>query len=256
MIIATSNVNSVRAHLPNILEWLRAFSPDVVLLQEIKVETRGFPYMEFEDMGYAAKAFGQKSYNGVAILSRPSVEDVVCGLPTLPDDPTARYMEAVIDGRVRVINAYMPNGNPVPGEKFDYKLKWMEKFRGHVRELLENNEALVIGGDFNVVLKDEWVYDPKAFADDAIMQPESREAMRRLLSLGLDDAYDALHPNEAGYTYWGYRGGSLRKGNGIRLDYFLLNRQARDGLKAAGVDKSPREGEHASDHAPLWVELG
>jgi exodeoxyribonuclease-3 len=253
--IATFNVNSVRAHIGSITGWLREFSPDVALLQEIKVETRAFPYMEFEDMGYSVKAFGQKSYIGVAILSRMSIEDVACGLPTFPDDPSARYIEAVIGGRLRVINAYMPNGNPAPGEKFDYKLAWMEKFREHLEELLENDEALVIGGDFNVVLKDEWVYDAKAFADDAVMRPESREAMTRILKLGFVDAFQTVHPGEVGYTYWGYRAGGLRRNHGMTLDYFLLNGKAAAMLSDAGIDKSPREAEHASDHAPLWISL-
>ena len=256
MIIATFNVNSVRAHLPNILEWIKDFSPDVILMQEIKCETDVFPYMEFEDMGYNVKVFGQKTYNGVAILSKFSIEDVIFGLPTFPNDTQARYIEAVIDGHVRVASVYAPNGNPVPSEKFEYKKEWMKYFYEHVKSLLNNDEELILGGDFNVALTDREIYNPKAFEDDAITQPESRQAMQKLFDLGLSDGYRLLNPdNDKAYTYFGYRGGCFQKGFGILLDYFLLNTKAKKNLTNAGIDLSPRGKEKPSDHTPLWIEV-
>ncbi len=256
MIIATFNVNSVRAHIQNILDWIKEFSPDVILMQEIKCETNAFPYMEFEDAGYNVKVFGQKSYNGVAILSRYSIEDVVCGLPTFPEDKSARYIEAVIDGRIRVASVYAPNGNPVPSEKFEYKKEWMNRFESYVKTLLNNDEAIVFGGDYNVALTDREIYNPKAFEDDAITQPESREAMNNLFSLGLTDSFRIFNPdNDKAYTYFGYRGGCFQKGYGILLDYFLANKKACSLLTNAGIDLSPRGKEKASDHTPLWIEI-
>ncbi len=256
MIIATFNVNSVRAHLPNILDWIKNFSPDVILMQEIKCETNAFPYLEFEDLGYTVKVYGQKTYNGVAILSKYSIEDVVLGLPTFPSDVQARYIEAVIDGHIRVASIYAPNGNPVPSEKFEYKKEWMEHLYKHIESLMKNDEALILGGDFNVALGDREIYNPKAFEDDAITQPESREGMKKLFDLGLFDGYRIFNPdNEKAYTYFGYRGGCFQKGYGILLDYFLINAKAKDIIIDAGIDLSPRGNEKPSDHTPLWIEV-
>ncbi|MBP3615778.1 MAG: exodeoxyribonuclease III [Alphaproteobacteria bacterium] len=256
MIIATFNVNSVRAHIQNILDWIDEFSPDVILMQEIKCETDVFPYMEFEDKGYNVKAFGQKSYNGVAILSRFSIEDVTTGLPTFPSDTSARYIEAVIDGHIRIASVYAPNGNPVPSEKFEYKKEWMEHFIEHIKSLMNNDEELIIGGDFNVALTDREIYNPKAFEDDAITQPESREGMKKLFDLGLIDSYRIFNPdNDKAYSYFGYRGGCFQKGYGILLDYFLINEKAKSIITNAGIDTSPRGREKPSDHTPLWIEV-
>ncbi len=256
MIIATFNVNSVRAHLPNILDWIKEFSPDVILMQEIKCETNVFPYMEFEDIGYNVKVFGQKSYNGVAILSRYSIEDVTVGLPTFTEDSQSRYIEAIIDGHIRVASVYAPNGNPVPSDKFEYKKEWMKRFNQHVQTLLKNDEGLIIGGDFNVALTDREIYNPKAFIDDAITQPESRQGMKELFNLGLSDCYRIFNPdNNKAYTYFGYRGGCFQKGYGILLDYFLVNNKAKDIIINAGIDLNPRSKEKPSDHTPLWIEI-
>ena len=256
MIIATFNVNSVRAHLPNILNWIKEFSPDVILMQEIKCETNVFPYMEFEDIGYNIKVFGQKSYNGVAILSRYSIEDVITGLPSFPEDAQARYIEAVIDGHIRIASVYAPNGNPVPSEKFEYKKEWMNHFCEHIKSLMNNDEALIIGGDFNVALSDREIYNPKAFEDDAITQPESRQGMKNLFDLGLYDCYRIFNPdNNKAYTYFGYRGGCFQKGYGILLDYFLVNKKAKENIINAGIDLTPRAEEKPSDHTPLWIEI-
>ena len=256
MKIATFNVNSVRAHLENILNWIDEFSPDVILMQEIKFQTEVFPYEFFEDKGYSVKVYGQKSYNGVAILSKYSIEDVEYGLPTFADDWNARYIEVVIDGRLRIASVYAPNGNPVPSEKFNYKLKWMDCFYNYVNELQKQDEPLIIGGDFNVAITDREIYNPKAFIDDAITQPESREAMQKLFDLGMIDSYRFFHPNnDKAYTYFGYRGHCFNKGYGILLDYFLINNKAKDLITDAGIDLNPRGQNKPSDHTPLWIEI-
>ena len=256
MIIATFNVNSVRAHLENILNWIDKEQPDVILMQEIKCQNEQFPYEYFEDKGYNIKIYGQKSYNGVAILSRYSIEDVITGLPTYQEDTSARYIEALIDGRIRIASVYAPNGNPVPSMKFDYKLLWMQKFEEYVKTLLLNKEPLIIGGDFNVALTDMDIYNPKAFVDDAIAQPESRNAMNSLFATGLHNTYRLLYPNkEKSYTYYGYRGGCYQKGYGILLDYFLINDEAKNLLKDIGITTFPRGEDKPSDHTPLWIEI-
>ena len=256
MIIATFNVNSVRAHIQNIIDWINDFSPDVILMQELKCQTDAFPYMEFEDLGYNVKVYGQKSYNGVAILSKYSIEDVVCGLPTFPEDNSARYIEALIDGRLRVASVYAPNGNPVPSDKFIYKIEWMKKFTEHLKTLLNNDEVVILGGDYNVALTDREIYNPKAFIDDAITQPESRQAMNTLFDLGFIDTYRKFHPdNDKAYTYFGYRGGCFQKGFGILLDYFLIDSKGQDLVLDSNIDISPRGKEKPSDHTPLWIEI-
>ncbi|MDE6223851.1 MAG: exodeoxyribonuclease III [Alphaproteobacteria bacterium] len=256
MIIATFNVNSVRAHLENILNWIKNESPDVILMQEIKCQNEQFPYEFFENEGYNIKVYGQKAYNGVAILSRYSIEDVVTGLPTYKEDSSARYIEALIDGRLRVASVYAPNGNPVPSEKFSYKLLWMERFKEHLQTLLKNDEPIILGGDFNVALTDREIYNPLAFVDDAIAQPESRQAMQELFDLGFNDTYRLFDPdNDKAYTYFGYRGGCFQKGYGILLDYFLTNDKAKDLITSAGISIEPRGNEKPSDHTPLWIEV-
>ncbi len=255
MRIATFNVNSIKARLPRVLEWLEASAPDVVLLQELKCEESGFPAMDISGLGYRAEVLGQKSYNGVAILAKQPIEDVRRGLPGDEDDAQARYIEATVAG-VRVASIYLPNGNPVPGEKFDYKLAWMERLRAHVRDtLLPGEQPTVLGGDYNVCPTDADVYDPAAFADDALCRPESRSRFRALAHLGLTEAWRALHPNGIQYSYWDYGGGAWQKDNGLRIDHFLLSPQAADRLAACEIDKTPRGKEKPSDHTPVVVEL-
>lgn len=256
MKIATFNVNSVRAHAQNILDWIHNFSPDVILMQEIKCQNNAFPYSVFEDEGFNIKILGQKSYNGVAILSKYSIEDIVYGLPTFKEDDNARYIEAVVDGRYKVASIYAPNGNPIGTSKFDYKLEWMKHFQTYIKTLLNNDEALFLGGDFNVALTDKEIYNPKAFIDDAIAQPESRNAMNDLFSLGFVDAYRLFYPdNDKAYTYFGYRGNCFLKGYGILIDYFLVNEKAKSFIIDAGIDTTPRGNLKPSDHAPLWIEV-
>ena len=254
MKIATWNVNSVRARLPRVLEWLEAAAPDVALLQELKTTAEAFPAEPIEDRGYNVAVHGQKTYNGVAILSRSPIEDVVRGLPGGEDDPQARYVEAFTAG-VRVASIYLPNGNPAPGGKFDYKLDWMERLRERMRERLALEEAAVFGGDYNVAPEDDDVHDPEAWAGDALCRPESRNRLRRMIHLGLTDAFRAACREPGKYTFWDYQGGAWRKDSGVRIDHLLLSPLAADRLLDCGIDRDERGKEKASDHAPVWCTL-
>jgi exodeoxyribonuclease-3 len=264
MKIATWNVNSVKARLEPALAYLREAKPDVLCLQEIKTVDENFPLQPFEELGYNCAVHGQKSYNGVAILSKLPMEDVTPRLPggaPLPDGSTddhARYLEVVITGKkgiVRVASIYAPNGNPFPGPKFDYKLAWLERLRLHARKLLKAEEPVVLMGDYNIIPEDKDAARPKAWAKDALFQPESKSALRRIENLGYCDAFRALHPGAGHYTFWDYFG-SWERNNGIRIDHVLLSPQATDRLKACGIDKEVRgASEKPSDHVPVWVEL-
>ena len=253
--IATWNVNGVRARLPRVIEWLTEAGPDIVLVQEIKATEETFPRMEIEDLGYNVAISGQKSFNGVAIFAKRPIEDVVMGLPGDETDEQARYIEAFV-GDLRVASIYLPNGNPAPGEKFDYKLAWMKRLRAHVKNLLApDGEAIVLGGDYNVIPADEDCYDPPAWADDALARPESRQQFRALLHLGLTDAFRALNPEPNVYSFWDYQAGAWQKDFGIRIDHILLSPHAADRLSASGIDKKPRGRQKASDHTPVWCDI-
>ncbi|MCW0183331.1 exodeoxyribonuclease III [Zavarzinia sp.] len=253
MRIASFNVNSVKARMANLVDWLREAGPDVVCLQELK--TIEMPTEEVEDAGYNVRFVGQKTYNGVAILARESIEVEVSRLPGEEEDEQARYLQALIGGKLRVASIYLPNGNPIDTEKFPYKLRWMARLRDQAASLLTLEEPLVLAGDYNVCPTDGDCYDPAAFRDDALCQPESRAAFRRLLNLGLTDALMAIDPGPRRYTYWDYQGRALERNNGLRIDHLLLSPQAADHLIDAGVDKAPREKERPSDHTPVWCEL-
>ena len=254
MKIATWNVNSVKARLPNLLAWLGDAAPDVVLLQETKVVDESFPALEIEDMGYNVAVHGQKTYNGVAILSKRPIEDVQARLPGDDADEAARYIEAFI-GDVRVASIYLPNGNPVETAKYPYKLAWMARLDSHVRDLLAYEEALVLGGDYNVAPTDDDVYDADAWADDALCRPESRGAFRAMVNLGLTDAYRAFHARAGAYSFWDYQKGRWQRDEGLRIDHLLLSPQAADRLEACDIDRGPRGKEKPSDHTPVWCEL-
>lgn len=262
MIIATYNVNSINARLENLLEWLEKNQPDVVLLQEIKTEFNGFPFFELQTKGYEAKILGQKSYNGVAILSKHKLEVTSEGLPDFADE-NARYLEANVnvDGQEwRVASIYLPNGNPPynnpdDDSKYDYKLKWMEALYKHATKLLELRQPVVLGGDFNVILTDKDVYDPKMFKNNALFREEVKQRLKALEYLGYYDAFRCLHPNEIGYTYWDYAGAALHNDLGMRIDYLFLSPEAADRLECAEVDKSPRKAAKPSDHTVLKVKL-
>ncbi len=254
MKIATWNVNSVKARLPQITDWLRLTSPDVVLFQEIKCETAAFPGSAFEELGYHVAVIGQKSYNGVALLSKTPASDVITRLPGEPEDEQARYIEATVAG-ARIASLYLPNGNPIPGEKFAYKLRWMDRLRAHATDLLAREIPFVLGGDYNVIPEDRDVYSPADMAGDALTQPETRAKFRALLHLGLTEAYRALHDDDRAYTFWDYQAGCWPRDKGLRIDHFLLSPQAADRLAGCVIDRGPRGGEKASDHTPVILEL-
>jgi exodeoxyribonuclease-3 len=254
MKIATFNVNSIKVRLPRVLEWLEDAEPDVVLLQEIKCEDDKFPAMELKAAGYESEVHGQKTYNGVAILSRHPIEKVRRGLPGDKSDEQARYIEATIQG-FRVASIYLPNGNPSDSDKFPYKLGWMERLTKHVRrDLLPTEMPVVLGGDYNCCPTDKDVYDPEGWADDALCRPETRAQFRALLNLGLTEAWRSLH-NEVAYSFWDYQRGRWNRDEGLRIDHFLLSPQAADRLVSCEIDRKPRGKEKASDHTPVIVEL-
>ena len=259
VLIASWNVNSIRARLPNVLDWVRRKKPDILLMQELKCVEEAFPALEFGDLGYNCAVSGQKTYNGVAIVSKTRLEDVTRGLPGDEADTQARYVEAVTAtdaGTLRVASIYLPNGNPIDTDKFPYKLAWLERLRGHMKGQLKLEEPTVMGGDYNVIPEPIDAHDPQAWTGDALFQPESRKAFRRLLNLGYTDAFRALHGNEAGaYTFWDYQAGAWPRDHGIRIDHLLLSPQAADLLAEAAIDREPRGKEKASDHTPVWCRL-
>jgi exodeoxyribonuclease-3 len=254
--IATWNVNSVNARLPHLLDFLKDAAPDVLLLQELKCMEDGFPRMEIEAAGYRAEVVGQKSYNGVAILAPKNVkiENTIRALPGGDGDDHARYVEATV-GKLRVASIYLPNGNPIDGPKFTYKLDFLERLARHAKELLASEQTVVLGGDWNVCPTDEDVWDVKAMAKDALCQPQSRAGFRKILNQGWTDAIRALYPHGAQYTYWDYMQNRFARDHGLRIDHLLLSPYAADRLTAAGIDKGPRSREKASDHTPVWCEL-
>ena len=254
MIIASFNVNSIKARLPRVIEWLKSRKPDVVALQEIKCLDENFPAMEIGDLGYNIETHGQKTYNGVALLSKHRIEDVTRGLPGNEEDGQARYIEAFTGG-VRVGCLYLPNGNPAPGEKYDYKLRWMDYLIKRAKTLLAYEEVTVLCGDYNVIQKAEDVHNPENWGDDALYLLETREKFRELLYLGYTDALRSLKPSGPDYTFWDYQRGAWQKDHGLRIDHHLLSPQAADKLKDCQIDKMVRAGERASDHVPIWVKL-
>ena len=255
MKIASFNVNSIRARLPNITDWLAAFSPDVVCLQEIKAQDEQFPITEIEAAGYHAAVVGQKSYNGVAILSRTPITTRLRALPGDEEDEQARYVEVETEAGFIVGGLYLPNGNPVPGPKFDYKLAWMDRLIDHAQALLRTEQPFVLCGDYNVIPTDADVYDPRAMAGDALGRPESKDRFYRLLNLGLTDSFRVFDPRPGQFSYWDYQRGAYDKDHGWRIDFILASPQAADRLTGAGIDRSPRAQEKASDHTPVWAEF-
>jgi exodeoxyribonuclease-3 len=253
--IATYNVNGVRARLPRLIEWLGEQKPDVVCLQELKCADDSFPTEELAVVDYSAVFHGQKGFNGVAIIAKgeqPKLRRM--GLPGDPDDTHSRYIEAEV-ANIVIGCLYLPNGNPVPGEKFDYKLAWFDRLREHAQTLLNEERPVVLAGDYNVIPTDDDVFSPKAMAHDALMQPESRAAFRRLVHQGWTDAIRVRFPEGPVYTFWDYQAGAWQRDAGFRIDHLLLSPVAADRFVDAGVDKDYRGREKASDHAPTWVRL-
>jgi len=258
MKIATWNINGVNGRLPVLKSWLAEAAPDVVCLQEIKTSQATFPAAALEEAGYGAIWMGEKAYNGVAILAREGTPlEVLRGLPGDGKDVQSRYLEAAVDG-ILVACLYLPNGNPQPGPKFDYKLAWFERLHRRAAELIKLPEPVILAGDFNVVPTNEVadIYNPRSWLDDALLQPESRAAWRTLLAQGWTDAVGKLHPGQPMYTFWDYFRQRWPRNAGLRIDFLLLNPAAAKRLKAAGVDREMRGVDKASDHAPVWVEIG
>lgn len=254
MRFATFNVNGIAARLPRLLEWLERTGPDVVGLQEIKCIDERFPRADFESRGWQVATHGQKGFNGVAILSRHALADVQTGLPGDPSDEQARWIEARVEG-VRFVSLYLPNGNPVPGPKFDLKLSWMNRLRARALDLLATEEPVVMAGDYNVCPTDLDVARPEEMADDALCRPESRGQFQALVAQGWTDAVRARFTGEEIYTFWDYQAGAWAKNWGLRIDHLLLSPAAADRMADAGVDRDVRAEERASDHVPVWVEL-
>lgn len=253
--ISTFNVNGINGRLPILLRWLLETSPDVVCLQELKAPQEKFPAAAIRDAGYGAIWRGQKSWNGVAILARGTNPiETRRGLPGDPADTQSRYIEAAVGGLV-VGCLYLPNGNPAPGSKFDYKLRWFERLISYASELIALEIPIVLAGDFNVMPTDLDVYKPERWIDDALFRPEVREAFHRLVAQGWTDAIRALHPDERIYTFWDYFRNAWGRDAGLRIDHFLLSPALADRLVTAGVDREVRCWEKASDHAPAWIEL-
>lgn len=255
MKIATFNINGIKARLPRLKEWLAETRPTVACLQEIKCQDDGFPAAEFEELGYRAIWHGQKGFNGVAILAEGSGPvEVRRGLPGDDSDEQARYLEAEVGG-TRIVCLYLPNGNPQPGPKFDYKLAWMERLRARMTQLWAEEVPCAVLGDFNVIPEDDDVWAVKAMQDDALMQPASRAAWSRLLADGWSDALRTHNPCGGVWTYWDYQAGAWQRDHGFRIDHILLSPELADRLDATGVDREHRGREKASDHAPVWVRI-
>jgi len=257
MRIATWNVNSINARLETVLAWFQEARPDVACLQEIKCIDERFPTEAFESLGYNVAINGQKTYNGVALLSKTPLEDVRKGLPGDPADDHARYIEAVISGPnpIRVASLYLPNGNPIGTDKFAYKLKWMERLNAHACELMTLEEPLALCGDYNVIPEPADADDPASWMTDALFQPESRGAFRALQWLGLTDAYMEADGTPGGYTFWDYQAGAWNRNHGIRIDHLLLSPQAADHLAGVAIHRNARAMDKPSDHVPVVAEL-
>jgi exodeoxyribonuclease-3 len=256
--IATWNINGVRARIEGLQRWLKETSPDVVCLQEIKCVDEGFPRFEMEALGYNVEVHGQKGFHGVALLSKHRLEDVQRGLPPAEGDVQARFISALIatsDGAVRVASAYMPNGNPIGSDKFDYKIAWLRRLEDWAREELKREEKLLIAGDYNIIASPLDAKYPDNWVTDALYTPEARAAFRRITALGLTDAVRAVDDSGGIYTFWDYQAGALQRNNGIRIDHILLSPEAADSLRQAGIDRHVRGWEKPSDHVPVWVEL-
>ncbi len=258
MRIATWNVNSVRQRLDSLQAWLKERDPDIVCLQEIKCQDDAFPREPLEAMGYNVAVHGQKTFNGVALLSKLPFDEVAPGLIGDDSDVQARFLEALVstkEGVVRVVSLYLPNGNPAPGDKYDYKLKWMDRLVNFARERMKLEEPLVLAGDYNVIPSPADARRPEAWVTDALFLPRTREKFRALTNLGLTDAIRAVSDDPGLYSFWDYQAGSWQKNDGIRIDHLLLSPQAADRLIDAGIDKHVRAWDKPSDHVPVWIDL-
>ncbi|MEY8882621.1 exodeoxyribonuclease III [Donghicola sp. XS_ASV15] len=258
MQIVTYNINGVKARIETLLTWLREESPDVVAVQEIKSVDEGFPREAIEDLGYRVETHGQKSFNGVAILSKLPLEDVTRGLPGDDSDEQARWIEATVIGEtaaVRLCALYLPNGNPAPGPKYDYKLAWMARLEQHAKQMLLEEMPLVMAGDYNIIPQDEDAARPQVWQKDALALPQSRAAFRRILDLGFTEAFRTRTFGGGHYSFWDYQAGAWQKNDGIRIDHFLLSPEAADLLTDCRIEAEARGKEKPSDHVPVWLTL-
>ena len=257
MRIATFNINGIKARIGALTDWLTESQPDVALLQEIKSVDENFPRTHFEDMGYSVETHGQKGFNGVAILSKLPLEDVTRSLPGDDTDEQARWIEATVIGEraVRLCGLYLPNGNPAPGPKFDYKLAWMERLRARAKALLAEEEPALMAGDYNIIPQDEDAARPEVWQEDALARPDARAAFRTILNLGFTEAFRARHQDGGHYSFWDYQAGAYDRNDGIRIDHHLLTPQAADLLKDCWIEAAVRGREKPSDHVPVWIEL-
>jgi len=260
MKITTWNVNSVNARLDHLLEFIKKNQSDIILLQELKCINDQFPYQKLEEINYNCYVHGQKAWNGVAILSKKKINIINSKIPTFLDDNQSRFLEteihhAKLKKNIKLFCIYLPNGNPIETEKFDYKIKWMKKFNTYIENLYTKNTPIIIGGDFNVIPTDNDVYEPENFKNDACAHPKTREQFRTLLNLGMTDVVKYFMEGKTNWTFWGYRGGNWQKGNGLRIDHFLTSPEVTDLIKNINIDREPRGWEKASDHAPVILEL-
>ena len=255
--IASFNINGIKARANALTTWLRDAQPDVALLQEIKSVSENFPSDLFKDLGYNVAVNGQKSFNGVAILSKLPIEDIVTRLPGDSEDDQARWLEVTIVGNqaIRMCNLYLPNGNPTPGPKYDYKLSWMRRLHEKAKELIDSEIPAFMAGDYNIIPQAEDAANIGAWEQDALFLPESRTEFRRILNLGFTDAFRAKHNGSGHYSFWDYQAGAWDRDDGIRIDHFLLTPQCADLLKNCQIDKHIRSKEKPSDHVPIWIEL-
>ncbi len=258
MKFATFNINGIKARTPALVEWLTSAQPDVAVLQEIKSIDDAFPRQIFEDMGYNVHTHGQKSFNGVAILSKLPLEDVTRGLPGDDSDEQARWIEATVVGEkqaLRICGLYLPNGNPAPGPKYDYKLAWMERLYDRAQALMADEMPALMAGDYNIIPQAEDAAKPESWTEDALFRPESREAYRKILNLGFTEAFRAQHAAPGHYSFWDYQAGAWQRNNGIRIDHILLTPAAADLAGDCWIEKDTRAGEKPSDHVPVCIEL-
>ena len=257
MLISSWNVNSVRARILNIKEYLKKFSPDILMIQEIKTEDKNYPYDEIKSLNYNSYVFGQKAYNGVAILSKEKISDLKNDIIN-DKKKQSRIIKAKFNFKkknIQLINIYTPNGNPVDTEKYDYKLYWLDSFIKNLKLLSKKNENIIIGGDFNIIPSAEDVHDPKGYENDALYRLEVRKKLREIINLGFNDSYRYIHPDKEGYTFWDYTSGAWQKNNGMRIDHFLVSNSLINNVKDVKINKFPRGRQKPSDHTPIEIEL-
>ena len=257
MLISSWNVNSVRARILNITEYLKKFSPDILMIQEIKTEDKNYPYDEIKSLNYNSYVFGQKAYNGVAILSKEKISDLKNDIIN-DKKKQSRIIKAEFNFKkknIQLINIYTPNGNPVDTEKYDYKLYWLDSFIKHLKLLSKKNGNIIIGGDFNIIPSAEDVHDPKGYENDALYRLEVRKKLREIINIGFNDSYRYIHPDKEGYTFWDYTSGAWQKNNGMRIDHFLVSNSLINNVKDVKINKFPRGRQKPSDHTPIEIEL-